>query len=122
METTETKREIFKPGDIFETHGMCGGHFYEVIKSTEKTVVVRPIRDVAVLRDAQSAHSYETDHMPKHGEYTTVPWWPNDVCKRGKRCNLLNGYSTHGGVRIKITGGVYAAPWDGKPAIVDHYN
>lgn len=58
-------------GDVFAS--WTGRHFYEVVKATEKTVTVREIASEVVGRNVYTAHSYETEHRPKRGEFVGEP-------------------------------------------------
>lgn len=111
----------FKQGDIFAS--VYTADFFEVVSATSKAVTVKAISDKGELVDAQSCHSYETSHLPISGSFQSCPFFSREQNETGKRCKVQPSCPAKPDKPyIKISESVWAIPWDGKAAIVDHYN
>ena len=100
-------------GDMF-----AGDHgdFFQVVKTTEKTVTVRPVKSACTGRDGWESH-----HTPVKDEFTRCFHWDRTANERGKRCTV-NWWHGPKMPSIKISAGIEAIYWDGKPTTWDHYN
>ena len=110
----------YKPGDLFS----CNGDFYEVTKTTGKTVTIRPIESRFV--GYADEYGCERKFLPvPHAFKERCIWWPDG--KAEKRCKVFT-YSTTGERSqdfVKICsrdGYLDAYAWDGTPDIMDTYN
>ena len=104
-----------KPGHIFED----SGNFYQVIKATEKTAVVRPIEGKFVGYADQ--YGREHAYMPVADAFTTDPWMSRDEATRGKRLKI-HDYSQAGNSPELHFGCRTLYFWDGKPSVLDTYS
>ena len=104
-----------KPGNIFED----SGSFYQVVKATAKTAVIRPIESLFVGYDDE--HGWERAYMPIVDKFTTDPWMSRDEALRGKRLKIHD--FSQAGNRPELHYGYRTLHlWDGKPSVLDAYS
>lgn len=104
-----------KKGSIFASswgYEQSNVEFYEVVKVTAKTVVVKMI-----------ASSYEPTAwcqgsvMPKPGQFRDCPWFDDRQNAEGKRCTVKD----YGEPYININDRIGAWLWDGRSKRVTSY-
>lgn len=109
-------------GTIFKS--IYSADFFEVVKATAKTVTVKPLETERVgVAKVYTAHSYETEVMPLAGHHTRCLYWSDETSAKGKMCRIFDSCpSMPGQAYIRIADTVWAVPWDGSAATVDHYS
>lgn len=90
--------------------------FWEVVKSTAKTVTVRPVK----RRRVEIIDRWETSYEPVR-EYEESIWHRGKETITRKVSNNCRDKRPEGNM-IKVTSSVWAWQWDGKPAVHDTYN
>lgn len=104
-------------GDIFVTKFAS---FYEVVRTTAKTVTVRPIEDEFV--GYADSYGWEKEYKPIKGAFCENGYWPREVCERGKRCKVYDWTQAQNMPQIKITDTLDAYLYNGGTAILDTYS
>lgn len=114
--------KAFEEGTILKS--IYTNDFFQVVKATPKMVTIKAIGtecigDVRIM----TAHSYETAHLPVKDTFRRCPWWPEETSETGKRCRVKDCCPARPGTPyITWAKGMWAIPWEGDAAIVDHYS
>ncbi len=106
-----------KIGSIFASEH---GDFYQVIKTTPKTVTIRPIERTFV--GYADPYGWVCKYMPIPNRFTTDPWMGREGSEQGKRLKIRD-YSRDGNMpELELAGRIQLLLWDGTPSIWDRYN
>lgn len=113
--TTKATHSV-KVGDIFDRDGS----FYQVTRTSAKTVTVRPIE--ADFIGIMDPYGWERGYMPKPDHFTTDCFFTAKQNAEGKRCTVHDYSIARNRPQIDVGAYFEAHLWDGTPSVFDSYS